>query len=133
MVVSHDANCFGCSTNNPLSLKLKFRIKDDCVFGEFNSNENHIGPPHTVHGGVIATVIDEAIVYLTTHLLKKDVRTVKEEIVFRNAAKTGERIYVEARLKEERSRAIIVSAKVYSGAITIAEGTGMLLRVKTKN
>ncbi|MFC1709367.1 PaaI family thioesterase [Candidatus Omnitrophota bacterium] len=127
--MSHDPNCFGCSASNPLGLKVKFRIKDDCVFGEFNSNHNHIGPPGIIHGGVIATLIDEAMAYAVVHLSKQNPRTVKEEIVFRNPAKAGDRIYVQARLKEEKSRAVMVVAKVYSDTATIAEGTGMLFKV----
>jgi acyl-coenzyme A thioesterase PaaI-like protein len=133
MVKSHHANCFGCSVNNPLGLKIDFRVKDDCVLGEFNSSANHIGPPEIIHGGVIATLIDEAMAYVAVHLLKQDFRTAKEEIVFRNPGQAGERIYVEARLKQEKSRAIIVTAKVYSNTAVIAEGTGTLFRVNSRD
>ena len=54
----------------------------------------------------------------------------KEEIAFRNQSPVGETIYVEARLKEEKSRALILTAKVYSEDTVIAEATGMLYKAK---
>ena len=69
---SHDQKCFGCSRSNPFSLKVDFRVKDGVVYGEFQSNENHTGPPQTVHGGIIGALIDEALAYVTIHLLKQD-------------------------------------------------------------
>jgi predicted thioesterase len=54
---------------------------------------------------------------------------VKEDIVFRNQSPIGETVYVEARLKEEISRALILTAKVYSEDTIIAEATGMLYKV----
>jgi acyl-coenzyme A thioesterase PaaI-like protein len=129
MPEKHDPKCYGCSHNNPIGLKVDFRIKDGAVYGEFQSNPDHTGPPKTVHGGIIAALIDEALAYVTIHLLKQDTRTVKEEFTFRNAAKTGDKLLVEARLKEEKSRAYIVSARVLSGDTIIAEGTGMLFKI----
>ena len=130
MVQGHDQNCYGCSASNPLSLNVKFKVEGDRVVGEFDSTPGHIGPPDIVHGGIIAALMDEAMAYVAIHLLKRDSRTAKQEIVYKNSARTGDKIYVEAHLKEEKSRAFIVGSKVYSGPTTIAEGTGMLMKVK---
>jgi acyl-coenzyme A thioesterase PaaI-like protein len=126
----HVPYCFGCSTKNPYGLKINFAVKDDTVVGTFTSHEYHMGPPDAVHGGIIATLIDEAISYFARTIIKHDIRTMKEEIVFRNQAPIGETIYVEARLKEEKSRALILFAKVYSEDGIIAEATGMLYKAK---
>jgi len=67
---------------------------------------------------------------LVVNLLKQDVRIIKEEISFRNPAKIGDKIYIEARLKEEKKRAFIATAKVRSDGNIIAEATGTLLKVK---
>jgi acyl-coenzyme A thioesterase PaaI-like protein len=126
----HVPYCFGCSTENPLGLKINFTVKDDAVVGTFTSHEYHMGPPDAVHGGIIATLIDESLSYFARTIIKHDIRTMKEEIVFRNQSPVGETIYVEARLKEEKSRALILTAKVYSEDGIIAEATGMLYKAK---
>jgi len=126
----HVPYCFGCSTKNPHGLKINFAVKDDTVVGTFTSHKYHMGPPDAVHGGIIATLIDESISYFARTVIKHDIRTIKEEIIFRNQALIGETIYVEAHLKEEKSRALILTAKVYSEDSIIAEATGMLYKAK---
>jgi acyl-coenzyme A thioesterase PaaI-like protein len=126
----HVPECFGCSQNNPLGLKITFTVKDDAVIGEFTSSKYHMGPPDAVHGGIIATLIDESISYFARTIIKHDIRTIKEQIVFRNQSSIGETIYVEARLKQEKSRALILTARVYSKDNIIAEATGMLFKAK---
>ncbi|MBM3248902.1 MAG: PaaI family thioesterase [Candidatus Omnitrophica bacterium] len=126
----HVDNCFGCSLNNPIGLKIDFKIESDCVKGEFTPNQNHMGPPDGAHGGVIMTLLDEAMAVFVRAVLKCDVRTAKEEVVFKNLAKIGEKLFVEARLKEDRGRAVIVSAKVTNDKGIVAEATGMLFKVR---
>jgi acyl-coenzyme A thioesterase PaaI-like protein len=126
----HVPYCFGCSAKNPIGLKINFTVKDDAVVGEFTSHKYHMGPPDAVHGGIIATLIDESISYFARTVIKHDIRTMKEEIVFRNQSPIGETIYVEACLKEEKSRVLILTAKVYSEDNIIAEATGMLYKAK---
>ena len=89
-----------------------------------------MGPPDTVHGGVIAAMIDESFGMLVGTIIKQEVRTIKEEVSFRNPAKIGDTLYIEARLKAEKNRAFIVTATVRSGRDIIAEATGTLLKMK---
>jgi acyl-coenzyme A thioesterase PaaI-like protein len=126
----HVPYCYGCSAKNPLGLKINFTVKDNAVVGTFTSHKYHMGPPDAVHGGIIATLIDESISYFARTIIKHDIRTMKEEIIFRNQSPVGDTIYVEARLKEEKSRALILTAKVYSEDGIIAEATGMLYKAK---
>ena len=126
----HVPYCFGCSPDNPIGLKINFTIKDDIVLGEFTSHTYHMGPPDAVHGGIIATLIDESISFFGRGVLKEDVRTMRVEITFRNQAPIGERLWVEARLQEEKSRRIIITSRVYTDKHTIAEATGTLFKLR---
>lgn len=128
----HVVTCFGCSQENPIGLRVNFELKKDCVVGEFTSNKYHMGPPDSVHGGIIMSLIDEAISTFGRGLLEYDVRTIRNEITFRNAARIGERIFIEVRLKEENKRAIIAMAKVSSNNKVVAEGVGTLLKIKDR-
>jgi acyl-coenzyme A thioesterase PaaI-like protein len=126
----HDKNCYGCSPGNPIGLKIQFTVDDDRVTGEFTSTADHVGPPGILHGGVIGAVIDEAFSFLCRSLRNYDVRTVREEITFRNASPIGDKIRVEARVEGEKSRAVVATALVRSGQRTIAEAKGTLLKVR---
>ena len=79
---------------------------------------------------MIGAVIDEAFSFLCRRVLNYDVRTVREEITFRNASPIGDKIRVEARVEGEKSRAVVATAVVRSGRRTIAEAKGTLLKVR---
>lgn len=98
--------------------------------GEFDSSQNHEGPPGIVHGGVIAAVIDESFAIFAVSMLKIDARTIRVEIVFRNLAHIKDKLYIETKLKEEKIRTIILEAQVYSGDAVITEAMGTLFKVK---
>lgn len=71
-------NCFGCSPANRHGLRLRFRENTDgSVACDFRMARRFEGPPGHVHGGIIATILDEAmgkvnrqkgIVALTRHM-----------------------------------------------------------------
>jgi uncharacterized protein (TIGR00369 family) len=55
--------CFGCGPANPHGLHLKFTLtpKGKSYICEFSLDENFVGPPGHAHGGIIATILDEAM------------------------------------------------------------------------
>jgi len=70
-------NCFGCSPTNRHGLRLHFRENHGSVECDFRLARRFEGPPGHAHGGIIATVLDEAmgkvnrqqaIVALTRHM-----------------------------------------------------------------
>ncbi|NYF80255.1 PaaI family thioesterase [Granulicella arctica] len=56
-------NCFGCGPTNPQGLHLKFVIDaaDLTATAPVNLTRLHEGPPGYIHGGIIATLLDEAM------------------------------------------------------------------------
>jgi len=56
-------HCFGCSTENKHGLRLRFQenLQDGSVGCEFLMPRRFEGPPGHLHGGIIATVLDEAM------------------------------------------------------------------------
>ena len=51
--------CFACSPSNPIGLKLKFEQDNDSLWGIWDPGENYQGYHNVVHGGIIATLLDE--------------------------------------------------------------------------
>lgn len=55
--------CFGCGQDNPEGMQLKFKLDKDAqrFVARFRLPRRYVGPPGHAHGGVIATILDEAM------------------------------------------------------------------------
>jgi uncharacterized protein (TIGR00369 family) len=56
-------HCFGCGTANPEGMRLRFVYDDErnCFVCKFRLGKRYTGPPGHCHGGIIATILDEAM------------------------------------------------------------------------
>jgi len=55
--------CFACGRNNSDGMRLKFGYDEerDCFVCRFRLGKRFTGPPGHCHGGIIATILDEAM------------------------------------------------------------------------
>jgi len=55
--------CFVCGQDNPDSMRLRFAYDEerDCFVCRFRLGKRYTGPPGHCHGGIIATILDEAM------------------------------------------------------------------------
>src|SRR6266700_7032104 len=55
--------CFACGMNNPDGMRLKFVFDEarDRFVCRFLLSKRYTGPPGQAHGGIIATILDEAM------------------------------------------------------------------------
>jgi len=55
--------CFGCGNHNPDGMRLKFVHDGETNFFvcRFRLGKRYTGPPGHAHGGIIATILDEAM------------------------------------------------------------------------
>jgi uncharacterized protein (TIGR00369 family) len=55
--------CFACGKNNPEGMRLRFTYDEerDCFVCRFRLGKRYTGPPGHCHGGIIATILDEAM------------------------------------------------------------------------
>jgi acyl-coenzyme A thioesterase PaaI-like protein len=58
-------HCFGCGPENPQGLKLEFSVREEdgviTATSLLTMTRMHEGPPGYLHGGIIATLLDEAM------------------------------------------------------------------------
>jgi uncharacterized protein (TIGR00369 family) len=56
-------HCFACGKNNPDGMRLRFTYdeKGKCFVCRFRLGKRYTGPPGHCHGGIIATILDEAM------------------------------------------------------------------------
>lgn len=55
--------CYGCGPDNPEGMRLTFKLDEDAkrFVSRFRLAHKYCGPPGHAHGGVIATILDEAM------------------------------------------------------------------------
>lgn len=63
MKLPRTRSCFVCGVENPLGLNLEFQSAADGVETTVTFRPEHAGFRATVHGGLLATVLDEAMVW----------------------------------------------------------------------
>jgi uncharacterized protein (TIGR00369 family) len=63
--------CFVCGETNPAGLKLRFFVEDGLVKALLKPARHHCGYPNVVHGGVVASAIDECMAWAATREFKR--------------------------------------------------------------
>jgi uncharacterized protein (TIGR00369 family) len=106
--------CFGCGGRNPHGLALVFRFEGDEIVAEYTPDERFQGFPGVLHGGVLATMLDETLSRAAVYA-GKWMMTARLEIRYRRAAPIGQALRVSAQPTQVRSR--MVSAR---GAVRLA-------------
>lgn len=59
----HTHSCFVCGESNAIGLRLRFQTDGAVVRTHFTPRPEHIGFKQVVHGGIIATLLDEIMVW----------------------------------------------------------------------
>lgn len=123
----HTSDCLVCGRLNPHGLKLDCFVDPGkgVVRAMFTPQRYHCGFAGIVHGGLLATVLDEIMTWTATWHLKRFCFAGEMTIRFCGNAKAGEPLQAESKVQSARSRLIIVSSKLTDsrGAlVTIASG-----------
>lgn len=128
--LTDNQHCYVCGKDNPAGLQVQFAIDHAArtITGRFTPRPEHEGWVGIVHGGIIATLLDEAMVKLAAHLGKPAV-SAEISVKFKAPVSAGEELVVTGKLIKEAHRLIEAEATVEKGMIVIAEATGKLLRI----
>lgn len=117
--------CFGCGENNPCGLKLKFKQDGKTARAEFTPTKLHQGWSGIIHGGVIATILDEAMGYAAFYEGIKCV-TGSMQTKFKRPLLVDEPIIVTASVTRNARRYVETEAKVtLTNGTLVAECTAM--------
>jgi uncharacterized protein (TIGR00369 family) len=128
----HTHSCFVCGERNPLGLKLRFHTDGRVVTTRFTPRAEHIGFKGVVHGGLIATVLDEIMVWACAVQTKRFAFCAELNVRFVNPLSPGEEVLVTSELVENRRNRIFEtrsSVQTAAGRL-LAEGTGKYIPIK---
>ena len=133
-VLRDNQRCYVCGKENPAGLGVDFKIDKELrvISAKFTPSDIHQGYEGIVHGGILSTLLDEAMAKLTFSLGIPAV-TAEIKVTFKAPAAPGEELFVSGRLIQETRRLIQAEAKIERGPVVIAEATGKLLRTGSES
>ncbi len=130
MKLESNGNCFVCGKNNPNGLHLSFEVNKEkqTLKTTFVASPTYQGWDGIVHGGILGTLLDEAMANLVYQLGYQAV-TASIEIRFKKPAPILEPLLVYGELTEVSKRLIRAKAHIAQedGAI-LATGTSTFMK-----
>ena len=105
-------NAFCCGKENDRGLHANFFIEGDEVRGEYSPTQNLCGYPHIVHGGILATLVDEAMFWAATRANKKFCYAVSVNVRYKQPVPVGEKILICAREKERIRNIVVIEGTI---------------------
>jgi len=126
--------CFICGLENPVGLKLRiYEVEPGVVETSYTAPEYFQGYPGVLHGGIIATIIDEvsgrSMMGPADH--PRFMFTAKIEVIYRKNVPTGKPLRIVGKALQDRGRSAEAWAGIYdmeSGKL-LAEGKTVLVNV----
>ena len=130
MDLQDNDGCYACGKSNPAGLRVDFELDRDgrTIRGRFTPAGIHQGYAGIVHGGILSTLLDEAMVKLAFSLGIPAV-TAEMTVKFRAPAAPQEELTVTGTLTRETRRIIEAESRIERGGTVIAEARGKLMRV----
>ncbi len=124
--------CYVCGKKNPNGLAVDFAIDraGRSITARFVPRADHQGYEGIVHGGILSSLLDEAMAKLAFSLGIPAV-TAEITVKFKAPAAPGDELSVSGRLMQETHRLIQAEARIERGPVVIAEATGKLLRMQS--
>jgi acyl-coenzyme A thioesterase PaaI-like protein len=126
-----DAMCFCCGPRNPIGLKLEFEeVADGRMRTIWIPRKEHQGFKDIVHGGLVATVLDEVMVRML-YLRGILAVTAGMETKLIRPLRWGAPYRFEGWLVRDRGRAVVTEAEALDadGAVRVAWGRATCIRV----
>lgn len=121
---------------NPVAppLRLEFGERADgtpCVIGYARLSAVYEGPPHGVHGGIVAAMFDE-ILGNAQGLAPPPGVTAKLEVTYHHLTPIDEELRLEAWVTEDRGRRVFARATCHAGSTLTARSNALFMRVDFK-
>ena len=98
----HTRSCFVCGEANPAGLNLRFETDGRLVQTRFVPRAEHVGFRQTVHGGLIATLLDEIMVWACAVQAKRFAFSAELNVRFLGPVRPNEEVVAISELVSNR-------------------------------
>lgn len=127
----NSAMCFVCGRDNNIGLHLHFFADEqNCVTAEFTPLPEHQGFPGVMHGGLVATLVDETI-GRTAIAHNIWCMTVELKVRYKKPVPIGELLRVRGELREAGKRVLRGYGEIRTAGdhTLLAEAEGIYIRI----
>ncbi len=123
MPEGNDHYCFACGARNPIGLHLHFSYGEGTAEALFTPQQVHEGYPGLMHGGLVATLLDEVMAHavISTHgtAATGDLRVRMRG----GGVPVGAPVHLHGRVTGRRGRMVMVVGQIRDGeGKVLAEG-----------
>ena len=118
-LIKRYSNCFVCGDKNKCGLKVDFFDEQGVAKAEYKASSGFEGYKDILHGGIISALLDEVMI---KSVLAKDILAVTAsiEVRFKQPIRTGEELFLEGRIVEDKGKVITTEGRVLKQDNTVA-------------
>ncbi|MCS1411908.1 MAG: hypothetical protein M2R45_05110 [Verrucomicrobia subdivision 3 bacterium] len=124
-------SCFACGKNNPHGLNLAFQTDGSQVLATWIPQAQHTGFTDMIHGGIIATVLDEIMAWTCGVIGGRFAYSVDLNIRYSSPLRPGDTVLGFGAIeKNRRSKIFHTRARIVVNNTEIAAAGGKYLAIK---
>jgi acyl-coenzyme A thioesterase PaaI-like protein len=125
-------HCFGCDPNHDKGLRLTFKTAgENRLRTEVTLTGDYVGVDSIIHGGIIATIFDDVMMWCLLRFQNRFYVTARMEQRLQRPVFAGVPLVAEAAIEEEHSDGRVrLSARLWAQddpETILAEGTGLFI------
>jgi acyl-coenzyme A thioesterase PaaI-like protein len=118
-------HCFACGTENPDGLRIRFMTHGTSSSGTVTIDRRFQGYDSIAQGGIVATVLDTAMVQLLRDLFGGNPMTARLDVRYFHDTPPQESLNVTTRLSQCRANTYWMESQILFGAIRCASAQGV--------
>ncbi len=130
MDVLEDGLCFVCGAENPIGLKASFVVDRDTrsAVCRLQIPKNFQGWKDVVHGGILATLLDETCIYACRSIGNSFV-TAELNLKYKKPVPVETEVVLKAKIVEEKRKVLIVKASLEIDGQSYAQADAKVFRM----
>ena len=113
-------NCFVCSPNNAVGLRLDFYLDGEIIRASWKPEDQYQGYPNILHGGIQATLLDEVASWAVYTVAGTGGVTSSMKIKYKKPVLIDKgKISLTAEIIEHKKRIMTMQTRLYDGKGTL--------------
>jgi uncharacterized protein (TIGR00369 family) len=121
----HTHSCFVCGESNPIGLNLRFETDGRMVQTRFTPRPEHAGFKQVVHGGLVATLLDEIMVWACGVQTKRFAYCAELTVRYASPLRPGHEVFAFGELTANRRD------KIFEAKAEVKDSAGKILAAAT--
>lgn len=131
VLLPYTHRCFVCGAENSHGLQLKFHIENGEALADFRPKAQHEGYRGIVHGGVVASALDEVMFWAAAHAGRKFYVSVELAVRFNRKVEVGGDYLLVGRVTRDQRRVCLTEAEIRTrDSVVCASATGKFLPLR---